>query len=160
MMLVKPPRLRLYLFIIVAWALCTSTSYAQDEQSYRQNIEECLASTDTFGEKIDCIGQPAHECMANRSDGDTAEAMTECYEGVLQSWDARLSEAYSAMQAEQSTELLRTQLLDAHRTWLSFRDGMCKFISVQDPTIANLSEMQCVTQLTGEQALRLESMLE
>lgn len=158
-MLVLPLRLRLCLLVIFAWALCTSTAYAQDDQFYRQHIEECLGAAETFGEQVDCIGQPARACVANRSDGQTAEAMTKCYEGVLQAWDGRLSDAYSALQAEQSTEGLRAQFLDAHRTWLSFRDGMCKFISVQDPTIANLSEIQCVTQLTGEQALRLESMM-
>ena len=120
-----------------------------------------------------CIGTAAQDCMA-RPGGDTTVGMSGCLGRETGEWDMLLNAWYdrALAQAEAAdAELDRLGsaaapaapvLRDAHRHWIAFRDASCTFESVrwQGGTAGGPASMQCMLELTAEQALRLRAVVE
>ena len=95
-------------------------------------------------------------CM-DKSGGVTA-GMIECIVTENRLQDARLNKAYKALSAD-LTPARKTQLLDAQRAWIKFRDANCNFYDdPDDGSMARVSANDCVMKATTERARELEAL--
>jgi uncharacterized protein YecT (DUF1311 family) len=85
--------------------------------------------------------------------------IVQCTNDETDKQDKRLNIAYQKLKAEQRPERA-TQLLDAQRHWLAFRDVNCKFY--YDPeggTLARILTNNCFLTMTRDRALELEQLM-
>ncbi len=72
--------------------------------------------------------------------------------------DARLNKAYKALGAD-LPPARKTQLLEAQRAWIKFRDTNCNFYDDPDGgSMARVSANDCVMRATTERARELEAL--
>jgi uncharacterized protein YecT (DUF1311 family) len=97
-----------------------------------------------------------HAACMDKS-GDTTAAMIECMTVETKRQDVLLNKAYKALMTDLSPAR-KTQLQDAQRAWMKYRDANCSFY--YDPnggTLARVSANDCVMTYTAERARELES---
>jgi len=93
-------------------------------------------------------------CM-DKSGGVTM-GMIECITAENQRQDVRLNKAYKVLMAD-LTPARKTQLLEAQRAWIKFRDANCSFYLDPDGgTMARVSANDCVMTTTASRAVELE----
>ena len=93
-------------------------------------------------------------CM-DKSGGVTS-SMIECIVAENKLQDARLNKAYKALGADLAPAR-KTQLLEAQRAWIKFRDANCSFYDDPDGgSMARVSANECVMRATTERARELE----
>jgi len=94
-------------------------------------------------------------CM-DKSGGITMN-MIDCMTEENKLQDARLNKAYKSLIAE-LPPARKTQLLEAQRAWIKFRDANCDFYYDPDGgSMARVSASDCVMRTTTERARELES---
>lgn len=82
--------------------------------------------------------------------------MVECITAENKRQDARLNTVYNALMATLSTAR-KTQLRDAQRAWLKYRDANCAFYFDPDGgTMARVAANDCVLSATADRAVELE----
>lgn len=154
---------------VILIALMASPLSAQELSFAPEPTETCLHNTAHGGDKSQCIGLAANQCMS-RPDGQTTIGMGFCLDAELSHWDGILNSGYqqlrAAMQASDAelpeTLAIQTdQLRDMQRAWMSFRDARCSFEAAQwqGGTGASPAYLACMMTMTGEQALYLMSVL-
>lgn len=93
-------------------------------------------------------------CM-DKSGGVTLN-MIECIVAENKTQDARLNKAYKALSAA-LPPARKSQLQEAQRAWIKFRDANCSFYDDPDGgSIARVSANDCVMRATTERAHELE----
>jgi uncharacterized protein YecT (DUF1311 family) len=96
-------------------------------------------------------------CM-DKSGGVTS-TMIECMVTENKLQDSRLNKAYKAL----GTDLppaRKTQLLEAQRTWIKFRDANCSFYNDPDGgSSARVRANDCLMRATTERARELEALM-
>ena len=93
-------------------------------------------------------------CM-DKSGGVTS-SMVECIVTENKLQDARLNKAFKALNAD-LPPARKTQLLEAQRAWIKFRDGNCSYYDDPDGgTMARVNANECVMRTTTERASELE----
>lgn len=105
----------------------------------------------------------AHEAGASKlfstcmdKSGGVTSSMVECIVTKNKLQDARLSKAYKALGAELPAAR-KTQLLEAQRAWIKFRDANCTFYFDPDGgSMERVSANDCVMRATTERARELE----
>ncbi|MBH3427211.1 lysozyme inhibitor LprI family protein [Pseudomonas alkylphenolica] len=101
---------------------------------------------------------PAYsQCMQT---AETTLDMNNCNGAEIDRQDARLNGAYKkAMATLEPTQ--QTQLRDAQRLWIKYRDANCKlYYSLTGGTIDQLNGAGCVLELTKARADELGKLLE
>ena len=95
-------------------------------------------------------------CM-DKSGGVTS-GMIECITTEHKLQDARLNKAYKALSADLQP-VRKTQLLEAQRAWIKFRDTNCSFYADPDGgSMARVNANDCVMRATTERARELEAL--
>ena len=97
-------------------------------------------------------------CM-DKSGGVTS-SMIECIVTENKLQDARLNKAYKALGAE-LPPARKTQLLEAQRAWIKFRDANCSFYNDPDGgSMARVGANDCLMRATTERAREMEALME
>jgi uncharacterized protein YecT (DUF1311 family) len=90
--------------------------------------------------------------------GGATFAMQDCISEELERQDRRLNGAYKVLM-DSLPEKRKTQLRDAQRKWIEFRDANCEFYyDPQGGQAARLASNECVVTLTAERAHALETL--
>ena len=90
--------------------------------------------------------------------GGATFAMQDCIREELERQDRKLNGAYEALMRS-VPEKRKTQLRDAQRKWIAFRDANCEFYyDPQGGSAARLASNECVVLLTAERAHELETL--
>lgn len=101
------------------------------------------------------LSKPYSACM-DKSGGVTME-MIECIGSEVKRQDTRLNKAYKALMAE-LTPPRKTQLQEAQRAWLKYRDTNCNFYFDPDGgSMARVSANDCMMTSTADRAGELEA---
>jgi len=100
------------------------------------------------------LSKQYNACM-DKSGGVTM-SMVECITAENQRQDVRLNTAYKALMAD-LPPARKTQLLEAQRAWVKFRDTNCSFYLDPDGgTMARVNANDCVMMTTASRAVELE----
>lgn len=135
--------------------------------------EVCLEAITELDARHGCIGTSATKCMDESSDGHTTVGMGDCLRHELRYWDARLNTAYSALVVREKAvdaEMAKVgsaapsvfePLRAMQRAWITFRDEACTYERAQwgGGSGGGPAAAMCLMQMTGEQALALETRL-
>jgi uncharacterized protein YecT (DUF1311 family) len=90
--------------------------------------------------------------------GGVTPAMQDCIAEELERQDRRLNTTYQTLMGSVS-EKRRTQLRDAQRKWIAFRDANCRFYFDPDGgSAARLASNECVVTLTARRAEELQNL--
>ncbi len=92
-------------------------------------------------------------------DAVTTVYIVECLGEIYEEQDARLNTAYRAA-IEPLEGDRRTQLRDAQRAWVAFRDANCMFYRSGEGTIAAIEGNSCMVEVTRSRADELEGIRE
>lgn len=88
--------------------------------------------------------------------GSTTEGMIGCIGAELKRQDTRLNTAYKAVMADLSPAR-KTQLQEAQRAWIKFRDANCAFyFDPEGGSLARVSANDCMMSSTAARARELE----
>ena len=121
------------LFFLALMAFCPCVIAAAEEQTSAEQFSACMASS-----------------------GGVTAAMLDCIGDETTRQDLRLNSAY----AELMTLLpppRKTQLREAQRAWIKYRDAHCKFYADSDGgTMATLNASDCFRAATESRAKELE----
>jgi uncharacterized protein YecT (DUF1311 family) len=102
------------------------------------------------------LSKPYAACM-DKSGGVTMD-MIGCITAEYQRQDARLNKAYKALMAELPPPR-KTQLQEAQRSWINYRDANCAFYDDPDGgTLARVNANACMMTATADRARELESL--
>jgi len=97
--------------------------------------------------------QDAPETLCNI--GNTFD-MVECLKAKTAQWDKRLNAAYQQALKDATSDRQRSQLRDAQRLWIQYRDANCLYFGLGEGTIARLEAGECVRRMTEARARELE----
>lgn len=79
-----------------------------------------------------------------------------CYRAELKVQDRRLNDEYKKLQSKTKAGS-RAILTNGQKSWLSYRDGWCKYIgSVDAAPSPEVNYAACLVELTAEQVKRLQ----
>lgn len=102
------------------------------------------------------LSKPYSACM-DKSGGVTVE-MLDCIGAETKRQDARLNTAYKALTAALAPAR-KTQLLEAQRSWIKFRDTNCGFyFDPEGGTMAQVQASDCFMTATAGRAEELEKL--
>nr|WP_041377816.1 lysozyme inhibitor LprI family protein [Polaromonas naphthalenivorans] len=97
-----------------------------------------------------------HAACMDKSGGVTM-GMIECITAENHRQDALLNKAYKALMAELPPPR-KTQLQEAQRAWIKYRDANCAFYDDPDGgTLARVNANSCMMAATADRARELES---
>ena len=151
--------------VLLLAVLAPAPALAQDLIFVPGGSEQCLIHSSDGGNKTDCIGISAGNCM-QQPGGDSTYGMGFCLDSELQYWDSMLNQAYRQLRAVRQAsdadlpDNLAVQadtLRDMQRAWITYRDARCGHEASlwQGGTGAGTASISCMMQLTAEQALYL-----
>jgi uncharacterized protein YecT (DUF1311 family) len=83
-------------------------------------------------------------------------AIVECVEEKTRVWDERLNKAFKELPQRIDAGQI-SQLKDAQRLWIKFRDANCGFYGTQEGTIRQIQAAECRRSMTKDRALELEN---
>lgn len=149
---------------LMVMALLAGPAFAQDGLVFSPlATETCLMQIGG----AQCIGLSANLCMEATEGGSSTYGMGGCLSREADYWDVRLNAAYQVqMQTARDNDaefgLVQSQaeaLRDMQRAWIAYRDARCayEYSLWQGGTGGGPASVACFMQLTGEQALYLES---
>jgi uncharacterized protein YecT (DUF1311 family) len=98
---------------------------------------------------------PASVCNQQST---TVTIMT-CLEGRTKLWDARLNQAYKALNTMLQAQSATAQLADlkkAQRLWVQYRNANCAFYGDAEGTIRETQGAGCLDQMTQDRAIELQ----
>jgi uncharacterized protein YecT (DUF1311 family) len=96
-------------------------------------------------------GDPEKLCDS----GNTFD-MVECLKAKTSQWDKKLNVAYQQAMKDAVSDRQRTQLGDAQRLWIQYRDANCLYFGLGEGTIARLEAGECMRRTTEARARELE----
>ena len=97
-------------------------------------------------------------CLDKAGGAINTFAMQDCIREELERQDRKLNGAYEALMRS-VPEKRKTQLRDAQRKWIAFRDANCEFYyDPQGGSAARLASNECVVLLTAERTHELETL--
>jgi uncharacterized protein YecT (DUF1311 family) len=97
-------------------------------------------------------GDPEKLCDS----GNTFD-MVECLKAKTAQWDKKLNVAYQQAMKDAVSDRQRTQLRDAQRLWIQYRDANCLYFGLGEGTIARLEAGECMRRTTEARARELEN---
>jgi len=139
--------------------LLAAPAAAEDLSFSPVHTEACLQEAVGRGERLDCIGASANQCMLDTLGGETTVGMGGCLDRERDFWDARLNEGYQQLLTQQRDDpAMLDALRDMQRAWISYRDARCDFEYVQwgGGTGGGPAILACLMQTTAEQTFVLE----
>lgn len=103
------------------------------------------------------IGQSMQHAACMETSGGVTVKIIDCITAETQRQDARLNKAYKIVMADLAPAR-KTQLQEAQRAWIKYRDANCGFYYDPDGgTLARVSANDCVMSATAERARELEN---
>lgn len=139
--------------------LSAATAHAQDLAFSTVHTEACLQEALGPGERLDCIGASANQCMQETVGGETTAGMGGCLDRERDFWDARLNAAYQQLLAQQrGNSTVLDELRGMQRAWITYRDARCGYEYAQwgGGTGGGPAILACLMQATAEQTFILE----
>jgi len=116
-----------------------------------------LACVSTFALAQDDYSPAYSHCMKS---AQTTLDMNTCNGAEIDRQDARLNSAYKKAKAALEPAQ-QTQLLDAQRLWIKYRDANCKlYFNLTGGTIDQLNGAGCVLDMTKARADELSTLSE
>ena len=155
--------------MLMICAVAASPALAQDLNFDISGTQSCLGSMGDDGDKRQCIGVSAGNCMETAPGGYSTAGMGGCMDRELTWWDGLLNQNYQrAMQRAKANdaendgfgESQATSLRDMQRAWIPFRDAKCTFERSQwgGGTGGGPATVSCLMYETAEQAMYLSEM--
>ena len=136
---------------------------AQDLNFSEVHTEAFLQEAIGPGDRHDCIGASANQCMAQSFGGESTVGMGGCLAREHDYWDGRLNETYQQLRAQhaQGDAAVVDNLRDMQRAWLTYRDARCDYEYAQwgGGTGGGPAILACQMQTTAEQVFVLEQNL-
>jgi len=100
-------------------------------------------------------------CM--RGSRGVTPAMLECTGAERHRWDARLNAVYQRIMGSRDySENARTQLREAQRAWIAYRQAACRAagdLTAEGGTMSRVVAAECVMRMTAQRAGELEDLL-
>ena len=146
---------------LVAGASLAPAAQAQDLPFTMTATDICLADKNKGSTAAGCIGTSAELCFAETSG---SYAMAACFAYEHRQWDKRLNNVYGKLMAREKTKGRAQTLRDMQRAWIKSRDARCDYDVISEQwgggtgTVPAINE--CNMQMTGEQTLVLQRMLQ
>lgn len=128
-----------------------------DSTMVRAYLRSCLAGRTggRSGDPVDCVGDTTEACQTHPKNFSTVNA-TRCVAAEHEAWDGVLNEAYGrAMEALSGSA--RTQLREAQRAWIDYRDAACDVWPAifEGGSVGRLFLLDCLADQTGRRAIDL-----
>lgn len=131
---------------------------------------DCLSNAVSIHDQGACVGTAAEACADASVGGFSTRNMTTCLRQELTYFDELLNVEYRSVrnraieldERDNGTSLDDVSMLDRlvqmQRAWITYRDATCAYERRQfdGGTIGGLIEVDCRTQLTAQQAFRLQ----
>lgn len=145
-------------------ALWAGTAVAQPAFNIQPTLD-CLEAVGEEGDRAQCVGAAANDCMA---DDSSTMMMNYCFEMEYNWWDGELNTAYQYVK-QQSADIdaqldpplnVQTQtLVDMQRAWITFRDARCFWEAAlwQGGTGAGPAQLSCLMIETARQVMALQN---
>lgn len=141
---------------------------AQDLTFDTIHTTACLVEATEYGQRLNCIGASANQCMETSEGGYSTYGMSGCLSEEYAYWDQRLNIAYKALkEITKARDLDKFEtapsqseaLLDMQRAWIPFRDAKCDFERSEwgGGTGGGPATYSCLMYETAKQALYLEA---
>lgn len=151
-------------FLALTLAAPCTPAFAQDLTFSADDVDICLAGSDSPDHWETCIGQAASRCMSLSPGGDTTYGMNGCLALELDWWDTKLNAEYKRLMSEvtdfdnEAGFSISDGLRDMQRAWIGYRDAKCGFEAAQygTGTLGSTITYDCLMQMTAEQALYLQ----
>lgn len=158
----------------LALILLAAPVQAQDEPRFSPHPTlDCLDVNEGTPEAQACIGLSASDCMETTAMGSTTVGMGFCLDAELALWDGRLNAAYRDLMAAdrkadaearahgENAPPRAEALRDMQRAWIAYRDRRCDYERSHwgSGTGGGPAAYACLMQITGDQALYLEALL-
>ncbi|MAM61693.1 lysozyme inhibitor LprI family protein [Maritimibacter sp. UBA3975] len=157
-------------WIIAAALLIASPAAAQDLIYDFAHSRDCVAATDDWYEKVQCIGTAANRCMEDTPGGYSTVGQGACVWAEYEDWDAELNALYGPLRARLANDdevnempvSTADALRDAQRAWIPWRDANCAFERSKwgGGAGGGPASAACLMQMTGERALSLRVEME
>lgn len=143
---------------------------AQDPYApFVAQVATCHSSAEDASTARACIGTGARDCMQTAPDGGTTAGMMFCLLAERDVWDRLLNQEYAAagQRAQGADDAERpyhpefaqrvTQLRDAQRAWIAFRDAECamEYGAWGAGSMRQIAGADCQLRLTAERTLDL-----
>ncbi len=146
---------------------------AQELVFSMEATDSCLAVNNNLDAQESCIGTSAQMCMQNTTGGQSTVGMGGCLDAEREQWDGRLNATYQQVMASEKAEDAEmadigasvpnraNALRDMQRAWIIYRDMRCTYVRAQwgGGTGGGPATLDCLMNMTGQQALFLQSML-
>jgi len=165
-MTILRPALLCLLLALPSGAHAQGGSYSIADEITLQNCIETVRDINTSdgansASTRDCIGIAAEACIAQSTKNQTTLGMVECTKRETAWWDGWLNSNYTALKENLSPELF-SQLRDAQRAWISYRDTSCGFQYSywKEGTIRHIIFTGCMLHRTGARAIELAEVLD
>ena len=160
-------------YALIAGLLFTSVPHiAAAQDAYDTGpTDRCLSSAISLVDQRDCVGQAAESCADLSLGGFTTRSMMRCLGHELAYFDDMLNVAYADVR-DKARDLDKAangtsgddtsmvdRLLKMQRAWITYRDATCAYEARQydGGTIGQLIHVDCLTELTADQAFRLQA---
>lgn len=153
-------------FIPILLLLATPAMAQEDVVYDKGAVAACLSAAQGDTEAQACIGQEASACM-DKPGGYSTVGMVTCVNNEREDWDKLLNDNYAklvakAKERDKGTEQPTLPMLQKmQRDWIAFRDSSCRYSASQfmGGTASGPAAEVCVMRMTGQQALRLGSLI-
>ena len=157
-------------FLFLALCLAAGPAAAQDLVYDFAHSRDCIAATDDWYEKVQCIGTSANRCMEETPGGYSTVGQGACVWAEYEDWDAELNALYGPLRDRLANDdavndmpvSTADALRDAQRAWIPWRDAACAFERAKwgGGTGGGPASAACLMQMTAERALALRVELE
>lgn len=155
--------------LIALLFLATPVMADTDYAPFMAQVDACHAGAEDRRMAEACIGIGARACMEATPEGGTTLGSMFCLLAERDHWDRLLNREYAAarLRAQGADDAERpyfpeyavrvTQLRDAQRAWIAFRDAECalQYGVYGAGTMRMIAGADCQMRLTGERALDL-----
>lgn len=158
------------LSVVAALLLLANPALADtDYPAFMAPVAACYDSADDDPMARACIGIGARDCMENAPDGGTTVGMMFCLLAERDLWDRLLNDEYAAarQRAQGQDDAERpyhpefaqriTQLRDAQRAWIAFRDANCtmEYGAWGAGSMRQIAGADCLLRMTAERTVDL-----
>ena len=90
-------------------------------------------------------------------DIESTAAALKCINEHKKKSEEELSKAFDVLNTELENGR-KTKFLEAHKNWITYREKQCKWeAETEEPSLAKLLELSCITKLTEERTARLQN---
>lgn len=159
--------------LIALLFLATPALADTDYAPFMAPVAACYGSAEDRPMAEACIGIGARDCMDKAPDGGTTVGMMFCLLAERDLWDRQLNLEYAAARARAQAAddaerpyfpeyaVRVTQLRDAQRAWIAFRDAECALqYGVHGAgSMRQIAGADCQLRLTAERTLDLAGYL-